>query len=89
VPTLAESGLPGFDLVTWIGFVAPAGVDKGIVAKLNREMVRILHLADTKEKLNSIGMEVIASTPEQFGQTIRDDAVKFGRIIKSAGIRLD
>jgi tripartite-type tricarboxylate transporter receptor subunit TctC len=89
VPTLAESGLPGFDLVTWIGFVAPAGVDKGIVTKLNREMVRILHLPDTKEKLNAIGMEVIASTPEQFGQTIRDDAVKFGRIIKSAGIRLD
>ena len=89
VPTLAESGLPGFDLVTWIGFVAPAGVDKGIVTKLNREIVRILRLPDTKEKLNSIGMEVIASTPEQFGQTIRDDAVKFGRIIKSAGIRLD
>ena len=89
VPTLAESGLPGFDLVTWIGFVAPAGVDKAIVTKLNREIVRILQLPETKEKLNAIGMEVVGSTPEQFSQTIKDDAVKFGRIIKSAGIKLD
>src|SRR5438067_2653061 len=89
VPTLAESGLPGFDLVTWIGFVAPAGVDNAIVTKLNREIVRILQLPETKEKLNAIGMEVVGSTPEQFAQTIKDDAVKFGRIIKSAGIKLD
>ena len=89
VPTLGEAGLQGVDLVTWIGFVAPAGVDKAIVTKLNREIVRILNLPETKERLTGIGMEVVASTPEQFAQTIKDDAVKFGRIIKSAGIRLD
>jgi tripartite-type tricarboxylate transporter receptor subunit TctC len=89
VPTLAEAGVPGVDLVTWIGFVAPAGVDKAIVTKLNREIVRILNLPETKEKLTGIGMEVVGSTPEQFAQTIKDDAVKFGRIIKSAGIRID
>ena len=77
------------DLVTWIGFVAPAGVDKAIVTKLNREIVRILNLPDVKERLSGIGMEVVASTPEQFAQTIKDDAVKFGRIIQSAGIRID
>jgi tripartite-type tricarboxylate transporter receptor subunit TctC len=89
VPTLAEAGVQGVDLVTWIGFVAPAGVDKAIVSKLNREIVRILNLPETKERLTGIGMEVVASTPEQFAQTIKDDAVKFGRIIKSAGIKLD
>jgi len=89
VPTLAEAGVQGVDLVTWIGFVAPAGVDKAIVSKLNREIVRILNLPETKERLTGIGMEVVASTPEQFAQTIKDDAVKFGRIIKNAGIRLD
>lgn len=89
VPTLAESGLDGFDLVTWIGFVAPAGVDKAIVTKLNREIVRILQLPETKEKLSGIGMQVVGSTPEQFAQTIKDDAVKFGRIIKSAGIKIE
>jgi tripartite-type tricarboxylate transporter receptor subunit TctC len=89
VPTLAESGVQGPELVTWIGFIAPAGVDKAIVTKLNREIVRILNQPDVKERLNGIGMDVVASTPEQFAQTIKDDAVKFGRIIKSAGIRLD
>ena len=89
VPTLAESGVQGPDLVTWIGFVAPAGVDKAIVSKLNREIVRILNLPETRERLSGIGMEVVAGTPEQFAQVIKDDAVKFGRIIKSAGIRLD
>ena len=89
VPTLAEAGVQGVDLVTWIGFVAPAGVDKAIVTKLNREIVRILNLPETKERLSGIGMEVVASTPEQFAQTIKDDSVKFGRIIKSAGIKLD
>jgi tripartite-type tricarboxylate transporter receptor subunit TctC len=89
VPTLAESGVPDIDLVTWIGFVAPAGVDPAIVSKLNREIVRILNLPDTKERLSGLGLDVVASTPEQFAQVIKDDAVKFGRIIKAAGIRLD
>ena len=88
VPTLAEEGVD-VDLVTWIGFVAPAGIDQAIVTKLNREIVRILNLPDTKDKLAAIGMTVVASTPEQFAQTIKNDSVKFGRIIKSAGIKLD
>lgn len=89
VPTLVEAGVPGVDLVTWIGFVAPAGVDRTIVAKLNAELVRILELPDVRERLSGIGMQVVASTPEQFVQTIKDDTVKFGRIIKAAGIKLD
>jgi len=89
VPTLAEAGAPGVDLVTWIGFVTPAGVDKAIVAKLNQELVRILQLRETRELLTGLGMTVVASTPEQFAQTIKDDQVKFARIIKSAGIRVE
>jgi tripartite-type tricarboxylate transporter receptor subunit TctC len=89
LPTLAESGLPGFDLVTWIGFVAPTGVGKEVVAKLHGDLVRILSLPDTKEKLAAIGVEVIGSTPEQFARVIKDDSAKFDRIIKSAGIRVE
>jgi tripartite-type tricarboxylate transporter receptor subunit TctC len=89
VPTLAESGMEDVDLATWIGFVAPAGLDKAIVAKLNHEIVRILNLAETRERLTGIGMEVVGSTPEQFAQRISDDATKFGRIIKAAGIRVE
>ena len=89
VPTLAEAGVPGIDLVTWIGFLTPAGVDKAIVAKLNQEIVRILQLREVRDQLSGMGMTVVAGTPEQFAQTIKDDTVKFSRIIKSAGIRID
>ncbi|MET4575621.1 Bug family tripartite tricarboxylate transporter substrate binding protein [Ottowia thiooxydans] len=89
VPTLAESGLPGVDLVTWIGFVLPAGADPVIVQRLHNELARILQLPATREQLAAQGMTVVANTPAQFAQVIRDDTVKFGRIIKSAGIRLD
>ena len=89
VPTLGEAGVSGIDLETWIGLVVPAGVDKAIVAKLNTELVRILNLREVREQFGGMGMGVVASTPEQFSQIIKDDAVKFGRIIKAAGIRLD
>ncbi|MEJ8860058.1 tripartite tricarboxylate transporter substrate binding protein [Variovorax robiniae] len=89
VPTLAESGLPGMNMVTWIGFVAPAGTDRAIVAKLNGEITRILKLPETSEKLGAMGMDVVASSPEQFTQTIKDDTTKLGAIIKAAGIKLD
>ena len=89
VPTLAESGLTDMDLVTWIGFVAPAGTDRSIVAKLNAEITRILKLPETREKLGAMGMDVAASTPEQFRQTIKDDATKLGAVIKASGIKLD
>jgi tripartite-type tricarboxylate transporter receptor subunit TctC len=89
VPTLAESGMPDVDLVTWNGFVAPAGVSREIVEKLHAEITKILRMPETREQLATVGMNVVASTPAQFAKTIKDDAEKFGRIIKQAGIRLD
>jgi tripartite-type tricarboxylate transporter receptor subunit TctC len=89
VPTMAQSGLAGFDLVTWIGFLVPAGVNREIVSKLNAELVRILKLPDTRERFAGLGMTVIASSPGEFAQTIKSDAAKFERIIKSAGIKVE
>jgi tripartite-type tricarboxylate transporter receptor subunit TctC len=89
VPTMAQSGLAGFDLVTWIGFLVPSGVNREIVSKLNSELVRILNLPETKERFAGMGMTVIASSPDQFAQTIKSDAAKFDRIIKSAGIKVE
>jgi tripartite-type tricarboxylate transporter receptor subunit TctC len=89
VPTMAQSGLAGFDLVTWIGFLVPAGVNRDIVSRLNGELVRILRLPETRERFAGMGMTVIASSPEQFAQTIKSDAAKFDRIIKSAGIKVE
>ncbi|WP_051952929.1 Bug family tripartite tricarboxylate transporter substrate binding protein [Xenophilus azovorans] len=89
VPALAESGAPGVDLLTWIGFVLPAGTDKAVVDKLHRELAAILQMPQTRELLSGVGMTVVAGTPEQFAQTIQGDTQKFGRIIKAAGIKLD
>jgi len=89
VPTMAQSGLAGFDLVTWIGFLVPAGVNREIVSRLNAELVRILQLPETRERFTGMGMTVIASSPGEFAQTIKSDAAKFERIIKSAGIKVE
>jgi tripartite-type tricarboxylate transporter receptor subunit TctC len=89
VPTMAQAGLQGFDLVTWIGFLTPAGVNRDIIAKLNAELVRILNLPETRERFAGLGMTVIGSSPGEFAQTIKSDAAKFERIIKSAGIKVE
>ena len=89
VPTLAESGMPDVDLVTWIGYAAPAGTPRDIIAKLNAEFVRILNLPETRERLSGLGMQVVGSSPEQFAETIRVDTARLGRVIRAAGIRLD
>ena len=89
VPTLAESGVPGVDLLTWIGFVVPAGTPQPVIAKLHLELAGILQMPQTRELLSGMGMTVVAGTPEQFAQAIQGDAQKFGRIIRAAGIRLD
>lgn len=89
LPTLAEAGVNAVPLDTWIGFVLPAGADKAIVSKLNAELVRILNLKETRDQLANVGMTVVANTPEQFAQVIKDDAAKFAPIIKAAGIKLD
>lgn len=89
VPTMAQSGLAGFDLVTWIGFLVPSGVNREIVSKVNGELVRILTLPETKERFAGMGMTVIGSSPDQFAQTIKSDAAKFDRIIKTAGIKVE
>jgi len=89
VPTLAESGVPGVDLLTWIGFVVPAGTPQPVIAKLHQELASILQMPQTRELLSGVGMTVVAGTPEQFAQTIQGDTQKFGRIIRAAGIRLD
>ena len=89
VPTLAESGVAGVDLLTWIGFVVPSGTPAAIVARLHRELAGILQMPQTRELLSGMGMTVVAGGPEQFAQTIQGDAQKFGRIIRAAGIKLD
>jgi tripartite-type tricarboxylate transporter receptor subunit TctC len=89
VPTIAESGVPGYELVTWTGIAAPAGTPRDIISRLNRELVRTLELPDVKEKVMAQGSEVIPSTPEQYAQLIAADTVRLGRVARTAKMRLD
>jgi len=90
VPTVAESGLPGFEIGPWFGVLAPAGTSKEIITKLNTEIVKIMHMPDVKERLSSQGFTaIIGSTPEQFADFIKADIAKWAKVVKDAGIRID
>ena len=89
LPTAIESGLKGFVVNTWYGFLAPAATPGEIINKLGTEIARILALPDVREKLLSQGMDPFISTPEQFAALIRTDFAKYTRIIKSANIKLE
>lgn len=89
VPTVAEAGVPGYELAVWFGVLAPAGTPRDIVGRLNTEIVRILHSPDVKDRFAKQGVEVRTSTPEQFGEFVRAEVGRWAKVIKEAGIRAD
>jgi tripartite-type tricarboxylate transporter receptor subunit TctC len=89
VPTVAESGLPGFEAVTWFGFVAPAGTPRDIIMKLNAEMTRVTALPDVKQQLAAQSIDAMSGTPEQFSVYIRDEIAKWAKVIKTSGARAE
>lgn len=90
LPTIAEAGLPGFDLTTWFGLMAPAGTAPEIVAKLNAEIVRALAAKDMRERLEKMGAEPPANnTPERFAAFIRAEAAKYAKVVKDSGARVE
>jgi tripartite-type tricarboxylate transporter receptor subunit TctC len=89
VPTFTEGGLPGFDMRVVYGLVAPAATPRDIVGKLSAELAKIVALPDYREKISSQGLDPVSATPEQFAAIIKTDLAKFGRIIKTANIKLE
>ncbi len=89
LPTMAESGLPGFESLNWNGIVGPAAMPRELVSQLNREIVRVMNLPDVKSKIVAQGNFVIGDTPEQFAAYIRTESEKWARVVKQANIRLD
>ncbi len=89
VPTLAESGLAGFDQGTWFGVLAPAATPKEIVGKLNAEIVRILNLPDIQKRFAEIGAQPVGNTPAQMAATIKSDTEKYAVLVKKAGVKID
>jgi tripartite-type tricarboxylate transporter receptor subunit TctC len=87
LPTMAESGYPGFDVTGWFGVLAPAKTPRAIVAKLNDEIVRILRLPEVEQRLVSQAAEPVASEPEVFAEHIAAETRKWAQVIKQAGIK--
>jgi tripartite-type tricarboxylate transporter receptor subunit TctC len=89
VPTVAEAGLPNFEVTTWYGVLAPAGVPGPIVARLNAELVKIMHAPELKERLAAMATDPMTSTPEEFGTYIKQEIAKWGEVVRQAGLKAD
>jgi tripartite-type tricarboxylate transporter receptor subunit TctC len=89
VPTIAESGLPGYQAVTWNGLLAPAATPRDIGEKLAAELAQVLRTPDMKARFAAIGTETASNTPEQFRTFLREETVKWSKVIKDAGIKLE
>jgi tripartite-type tricarboxylate transporter receptor subunit TctC len=89
VPTIAEAGYKGFDANTWFGLVAPAGTPAPIVTKINAEVNRILKMPDVKEKFAAEGGGPIGGSSQEFAALLKSDYVKWGKVVKDSGAKLD
>ena len=88
-PTVAETGLPGYEVNSWYGVFAPPVLPKEIIAKINADIVTVLALADVKERLAGLGAEPQPMTPDDFGKFVRDDIAKWSKVVKESGAKID
>ena len=89
VPTVAESGYPGFDASLWLAIMAPAGTPQAIIERLNKEIVSVVGAADTREAFDKAGTEPLTGTPADLAAMIRDGVPKYAQIIKTAGVKAE
>ncbi len=89
VPTVAETGLPGYEVNSWYGVFAPPALPKELVTKINADVVAILGAADLKDRLAALGAEPQPMTPDEFGRFVRDDIAKWAKVVKESGAKVD
>jgi tripartite-type tricarboxylate transporter receptor subunit TctC len=89
IPTIAEQDLPGYEADSWTGVLVPKGTPDDIVAQIHTEVVRISKLPDTRDRLNTVGFEVVGSSSEAFAALIKNDIARLGKVIRDAGIRAE
>lgn len=89
VPSLAESGVPGYDYASWIGFLAPAKTPKAIIMKLNAEAVKAIRTPELKSILDVEASEAIGNSPEQFAEIIKTEVARWKKVVTAAGIKAD
>ena len=89
MPTVAESGYPGFEAVGWIGLAAPAKTPEAVLNKINAEVVRILGTPEMKDRLAGLGVTPVGDSREQFTAFVRNEIAKWGKLIRDNGIKAD
>ena len=89
VPTVAESGFPGFDATTWYGLVAPKGLPPALARRMNEDINTALAMPDVAERLKTAGAEDAGGTPERFAEFMRAERAKYSALVKDANIRID
>jgi len=89
VPTIAESGLPGYALTNWFGLLAPAATPKDVLLQLNGDVVKILRQEDLQKRISALGADVVGNSAEEFGAAMRAESAQWAEIIKAAGIRIE
>ncbi len=89
VAPLAESGVPGFDVSTWFAFFVPTGTPRPVIDRINADVVRIMQTRDMSERLQGMGMNVVASSPEQLASHVGSEITRWGRVVKEANIKVE
>jgi tripartite-type tricarboxylate transporter receptor subunit TctC len=89
VPTVAESGFPDFAIATWYGLLAPAGTPADLVARIQRDAAKAVNQPETRERLVGLGVDIVASTPEEFSRFLRGEIARYTKVVKDAGLKAE
>ena len=89
VPTVAEQGVPGFEVTSWFAIFAPAGTPKDIVSRLNAEAQRVYRLPDVQDRLKILGLDTVLSTPEELGRVQEAEVIKWARVVRESGAKAE
>ncbi len=89
LPTVAQSGLPGFEHTLWSALLVPAGTARDIVMRLNAELVKVANTPELRERLNTLGAEAVVTSPEQFTAFLKSETAKYGKIVRALGLKAD
>lgn len=87
IPTVAESGVPGYEVTTWYGLSAPAGTPQAVIDRLHKEVVRAVNSPDLRERLQVLGADPVGNTPQQYAAFVQEEIDKWGKVIRAAGIK--
>ncbi len=89
IPTLAESGLPGFDTIAWYGLIAPAATPRDVVMKLNAEAIKGAQSKEFRERMEPLGFEIVTGTPERMAEMLKSDAARWAPVVRAAGVKIE